>query len=71
MIGHSPEGLSPRQASPDGRHRYDCLGTPLAIIVNGEVIAAPIVRGRIADQALITDDFTREQVQGIAAGLQR
>ena len=46
-------------------------GRPLAIIVNGEVIAAPTVRGTIGDQALISGDFTRAEAERIASGLRR
>lgn len=46
-------------------------GRPLAIIVDGEVIAAPTVRGTINDQAVITGAFTRARAERIAAGLQR
>ncbi len=46
-------------------------GKPLAIIVDGEVISAPTVRDRIANEALITGDFTREEAERIATGLQR
>jgi preprotein translocase subunit SecD len=47
------------------------IGKPLAIIVEGEVVAAPAVRSRISDQAVISGNFTREQAERIASGLQR
>ena len=46
-------------------------GRPLAIIVNGEVIAAPTVRDTIGDQAVISGDFTRAEAERIASGLGR
>jgi preprotein translocase subunit SecD len=46
-------------------------GKPLAIIVDGQVISAPTVRDRITNEALITADFTREEAERIATGLQR
>ena len=46
-------------------------GKPLAIIVDGDVISAPTVRDRITNEALITGDFTREEAERIATGLQR
>ena len=47
------------------------IGKPLAIIIDGEVVAALTVRSAISDQALITGDFTRAQAEKIATGLQR
>ena len=46
-------------------------GRPLAIIVDGEVIAAPTVRSPLTNEALITGDFTRAEAENISAGLQR
>ena len=46
-------------------------GKPLAIIVNGEVIAAPTVRSAIGDQAVITGGFSRAEAETIAAALRQ
>ena len=46
-------------------------GKPLAIIVNGDVVAALTVRATIRNEAVITGGFTREQATAIANGLQR
>ena len=45
------------------------IGRPLAILVNGTVIAAPTLRGTIGQDAIVTGDWTREQADEIAAGL--
>jgi preprotein translocase subunit SecD len=46
-------------------------GKPLAILVDGKVIAAPVTRATIAGgQALITGDFTKEKAERIANGIQ-
>ena len=45
------------------------IGKPLAILVNGSVIAAPKLRDAIRKSALITGDYTKEQADEIAAGL--
>jgi preprotein translocase subunit SecD len=43
---------------------------PLAILVDGKVLATPIVRGKISEgKAVITGDFTREKAEKIAKGL--
>lgn len=45
------------------------IGRPLAILVNGTVVAAPTLRGTIGQDATITGDWTRQQADEIAAGL--
>ncbi len=47
------------------------LNKPVAILINGRVVAAPIVRSQISDQAVISGDFNRDQASAIAAGLTR
>ena len=44
------------------------MGRPVAILLNGRVIAAPVVRSMIRDGAVITGSFTREEADRIAAG---
>ena len=45
------------------------LQRPLAILVNGRVIAAPIVRDQISGSAVISGDFSSSEAEAIAAGL--
>ena len=45
------------------------VGRPLAILVNGTVVAAPTLRGTIGQDAIVTGDWTRQQADEIAAGL--
>jgi preprotein translocase subunit SecD len=47
------------------------LNKPVAIMINGRVIAAPTVRSQITDQAVISGDFDNSQASAIAAGLNR
>ena len=47
------------------------LNKPVAILINGRVVAAPIVRGPVSDQAVISGDFDNSQATTIAAGLNR
>ena len=44
-------------------------GKPLAILVDGKVVAAPVVRGEITGDARITGDFTKEEAERIARGI--
>lgn len=45
------------------------IGKPVAILVAGQVIAAPILRSVITDSAVITGSFTKEEAERIAAGI--
>jgi preprotein translocase subunit SecD len=47
------------------------LNKPVAILINGRVVAALVVRAQISDQAVISGDFDRSQASAIAAGLTR
>jgi TonB family protein len=44
------------------------LGRPVAILLNGRVIAAPVVRSMIRDSAVISGDFSKDEAERIAAG---
>jgi transposase len=45
------------------------LGRPLAILIDGEVVAAPVVRSEIGHAAVISGDFTRADAERIADGI--
>lgn len=45
------------------------VGEMIAVVVNGEVVTAPIVQTRIEKHVAITGDFTMEEAERIAAGL--
>lgn len=47
----------------------DHIGRPLAILVDGDLIAAPTVRSAAGVDALITGNFTRAEADRIAAGI--
>ncbi len=42
------------------------IGRPVAIVLDGVVLAAPVVRSPIGDSAVLTGDFTRAQAEAIA-----
>jgi TonB family protein len=44
------------------------VGRPLAVLLDGRVIAAPVLRGMIRGSAVISGGFTREEADRIAAG---
>ena len=45
------------------------IGGPLAILIDGDVIAAPILRARISTSAVISGDFTKAEAERIANGM--
>jgi preprotein translocase subunit SecD len=45
------------------------IGRPLAILIDGEVITAPVVRGPISTSALISGDYTRAEADRIVNGI--
>ncbi len=47
------------------------VGRPVAILLDGVVVMAPTVRSPIDGTAVITGDFTRDEAERIAAGLER
>jgi preprotein translocase subunit SecD len=62
----SPEAASRMQIATSSH-----VGKPLAIIVDGELLAAPVVRETISSHLVISASFTRSEAQRIASGLQR
>ena len=47
------------------------LGRPVAILIDGEVVAAPVIRGVISNSAMISGEFTRAEAERIADGIAR
>lgn len=45
------------------------VGRPVAILIDGVVVAAPVVRSAINDSAVISGDFTRAEAERIAIGI--
>jgi len=45
------------------------VGRPLAILVDGEVVAAPVVRSPIATSAIISGDYARAKAERIVGGI--
>ena len=45
------------------------IGRPVALIVDGTVISAPVVRSAIGAEALLTGNFTRDEATRIAEGM--
>jgi preprotein translocase subunit SecD len=45
------------------------MGKPMAIIVDGEVVAAPTVRSAISSEAMLTGNYTKAEAERIANGM--
>ena len=56
---------SRRLANATRRH----VGRPVAILINGRVVAAPVLKGVISDTAMISGTFTRQEAERLAAEL--
>jgi hypothetical protein len=65
-VTFTPEGAARMAKATEGH-----LGRPLAILLDGEVAAAPVVRSSIGGAAVITGKYTREEAEKIVAGIRR
>ena len=54
-----------RMARASGSH----VGRPLAILIDGEVVMAPVIRSAIGASALISGSFSRAEAERIVAGI--
>ena len=45
------------------------VGRPVAILIDGSVVVAPVIRSPISDSAVITGNFTRAEAERIADGM--
>jgi preprotein translocase subunit SecD len=45
------------------------IGRPLAILIDGAVVMAPVVRSPVTTSAVISGDFTRAEADRIVAGI--
>jgi preprotein translocase subunit SecD len=47
------------------------MGKPLAILVDGKVVGAPIVRDKLTEKAILTRMFTKEEAEKLANCINR
>jgi preprotein translocase subunit SecD len=45
------------------------IGKPAAVLIDGEVVAAPVIRGPIRTLGLISGDYTRAEAERIVGGI--
>jgi preprotein translocase subunit SecD len=63
-IKFTKEGVK-KAATLSAEHR----NKPVAIVINGKVVSAPVIRAKIAERAQITGDFTKEELEKIAKAI--
>src|SRR5207244_10186356 len=44
-------------------------GKPLAVLIDGKVVSAPVVRAKFSDRAQITGQFTKEEVEKLVKAI--
>jgi len=60
----SPEGAAKMLRATEGH-----LGRPIAILLDGELVALPVVRSPISDSAVISGRYSRAEAERIATGV--
>jgi len=59
-----PAGAERMQQATEGH-----VGRPMAVLVDGRVVMAPVIRSRISESAVITGNFTQAEAERIADGI--
>ena len=47
----------------------DHMNKPLAILIDGKVVTAPVIRAKLADKVQITGNFSKAEVEALAKAL--
>ncbi len=58
--------LNPEAGQAFGRATEANIGSGIAIVLDGEVISAPVIQARITDEGIIEGDFTEMEVRDLA-----
>jgi preprotein translocase subunit SecD len=58
--------LTPKAGELFGRATEANIGSAIAIVLDGEVLSAPIIQARITDEGIIEGDFTEMEVRDLA-----
>jgi preprotein translocase subunit SecD len=61
--------LSQRAAERMRQGTANHMGRPLAILIDGAVTTAPVVRSPIGESAVVTGSFTRDEAERIVKGI--
>lgn len=63
-VHFTPEGARKMRVASQGH-----IGKPIAILIDGDVVMAPVLRSAIGDSAEINGNYSREQAERIVNGL--
>ena len=63
-VHFTPEGARKMRAASQSH-----IGKPIAILIDGDVVMAPVLRSAIGDSAEINGNYSREQAERIVNGL--
>ncbi len=58
--------LIPAAADKFGAYTESHIGTPMAIVLDGRVMSAPVIRARITDSGVIEGNYTIEEAEDLA-----
>ena len=61
--------FSPGAAERVRRATATHIGKPMAVLIDGDVVAAPIVKSPFGQSAVISGDYTRSEAERIARGI--
>jgi preprotein translocase subunit SecD len=69
--GHFSVGVTFKDAAGERVRQATAghIGRPIAILVDGEIVMLPVLRGAVTTSATITGDYTREEAERIMNGL--
>jgi len=74
QVDHSSQYSVGVEFNPSGTEKIGAatathIGKPVAILLDGQVVMAPMVRAQIGESAVITGDFSRTEAEKIVKGI--
>jgi len=74
QVDHSSQYSVGIEFNPSGTEKIGAatakhIGKPVAILLDGQVVMAPVVRAQIGESAVITGDFSRTEAEKIVKGI--
>src|SRR5579864_7254926 len=74
QLGQMNQPIVEFNLTPDGSRAFATLtgehvGSGLAIVLDGQIVSAPVIRSRISDSGIIEGSFTQKEVEDLATVL--
>ncbi|HTW60140.1 MAG TPA: hypothetical protein VMD99_18600 [Terriglobales bacterium] len=74
QVDHSSKYSVGVEFNPSGTEKIGAatarhIGKPVAVLLDGQVVMAPIIRAQIGESAVITGDFSRTEAEKIVKGI--